>query len=90
MNGTLGGTAFIKMPDDLSFLPRKKTPALLMLAGVVMLAGGLGGVFCVASWQDPFSPSRGSGVLPSTLTYFVQLKGGSPASLPLGMGVRVF
>jgi inhibitor of KinA len=45
MNGALGGTAFIKMPDPLAFLPRKKTPALWMPAGAVMLAGGLGCLF---------------------------------------------
>lgn len=45
MNGALGGTAFIKMPERLAFLPRKKTPALWMPAGVVMLAGGLGCLF---------------------------------------------
>jgi len=27
MNGALGGTAFIKMPQSLASLPRKKTPA---------------------------------------------------------------
>ena len=32
----------------------------------------------MASWQDPFSPSWGSGVLPGTLTHFVQFKGCSP------------
>jgi inhibitor of KinA len=45
MNGALGGTAFIKMPAALAFLPRKKTPVLSMPAGVVMLAGGLGCLF---------------------------------------------
>lgn len=45
MNGALGGTAFIKMPDRLASLPRKKTPALWMPAGAVMLAGGLGCLF---------------------------------------------
>jgi inhibitor of KinA len=45
MNGALGGTAFIKMPKALALLPRKKTPALSMPAGVVMLAGGLGCLF---------------------------------------------
>lgn len=45
MNGALGGTAFIKMPDQLASLPRKKTPALWMPAGAVMLAGELGCLF---------------------------------------------
>ena len=45
MNGALGGTAFIKMPQSLASLPRKKTPSLWMPAGAVMLAGGLGCLF---------------------------------------------
>lgn len=47
MNGFMGGTAFIKMPDQLASLPRKKTPVLWMPAGSVMFAGGLGTVFKV-------------------------------------------
>jgi KipI family sensor histidine kinase inhibitor len=45
MNGFMGGAAFIKMPDELAALPRKKTPALWVPAGAVMFAGGLGNVF---------------------------------------------
>ncbi|HSR13555.1 MAG TPA: carboxyltransferase domain-containing protein, partial [Thermodesulfobacteriota bacterium] len=45
MNGALGGTAFIRMPERLASLPRKKTPALWVAAGVVMVAGGLGSLF---------------------------------------------
>jgi len=49
------------------------------------------GMFCVASWQDPFSPSRGSGVLPITLTHFVQHYGCSPLySLVCGIFGIVF
>jgi len=47
MNGFMGGAAFIKMPDQLAPLPRKKTPALWMPAGSVTFAGGLGAVFKV-------------------------------------------
>jgi len=47
MNGHVGGTAFIKMPDQLASLPRKKTPALWSPAGSVTFAGGLGVAFKV-------------------------------------------
>ena len=47
MNGFMGGTAFIKMPEKLSSLPRKKTPVLGIPGGTVMIAGGLGSVFKV-------------------------------------------
>jgi len=45
MNGSAGGAAFIKMPPKLSGVPRKRTPAIDVPAGTVILAGGVGTAF---------------------------------------------
>jgi KipI family sensor histidine kinase inhibitor len=45
MNGSGGGAAFIKMPPLLAGIPRKRTPALNVPAGAVVLAAGVGTVF---------------------------------------------
>jgi len=41
MNGFYGA-AYFKLPETLSYLPRKKTPALSVPAGSITFAGGLG------------------------------------------------
>jgi inhibitor of KinA len=40
----VGGTAFIKLPEKLAALPRKKTPVSSVPAGAVMFAAGIGSV----------------------------------------------
>jgi inhibitor of KinA len=45
MNGSAGGAAFIQMPAALAAVPRKRTPAIDVPAGTVLLAGGVGTAF---------------------------------------------
>lgn len=45
MNGSGGGAAFIKMPPVLAGIPRKRTPAINVPAGAVVLAAGVGTAF---------------------------------------------